>query len=710
MRSILKNYIVQYWLVRRKRPHDQSMILTQVQQAWARIVFGIAGTCYLYIHAPLFDRFIDYFLPLSALYFLYNLAIIPRIRHQPLSAFRTLFGPAFDILVVGFGMFIDGGHSSGIYFMLLIIIFGNAFRYGNALLLYSQFLSTIGLILVSIATLGILQQGIDLTLLFWQLIGLIVIPLYIYLVGEKAEKAFLGQREAEETSLRLLDQGPLPVFTFDLDEQQEPRVLYANETINQILHDEFTSLIGEKPDVLCLPEDSEEMNRFCKQTLLSLRRQPNVLYIRGRSPDDDNPLRLMCTATYIHWHNRNIGVCFIHDVTERESLRQEYEHTHRQGYMSTLVAGIVHDFRNVLTSIIGHAEVMQMEIADKHIREQLETIIEAGERGSAMVTHLLTLGKSASNVSDTMIGDDHRQILERIIGIARLQLPAHIKLKYAIDTHLPTVAINLVEIEQLLLNLINNAAQSIVHNGQINVAIKREFDAQQQEELLIQVQDNGSGIAEEDLDKVTKPFWTSREKEGGTGLGLAMVQRIVRIHNGTLHIASKPGQGTTVSIRLPSRIRPSSGGKAAVSRAPAIMQTGKSCHILLVDDAPDVLNIHAALLRKIGHRITTAQNGKEALQKVEDAADAFDMIITDYRMPEMDGLELIIELRHHQINIPIMMVTAYGEDERLQQVHRHHVTILRKPINLRDLNEHIIQALQPDQSTPSHENPHTQHP
>ncbi len=686
------------------------MIRTQIQQAQARILFGIAGTCYLYLHAPLFDRFLDIFLPLSALYFLYNLAIIPRIRRQPLSAFRALFGPAFDILVVGLGMFIDGGHGSGIYFMLLIIIFGNAFRYGNALLLYSQFLSTISLILVSIATLSILQQSIDLTLLFWQLIGLIVIPLYIYLVGEKAEKAFLGQREAEETSLRLLDQGPLPVFTFDLDEQQEPRVLYANETVNQILHDEFTSLIGERPDVLCLPEDGEEMNRFCKQTLLSLRGQPNVLYVRGHTPADDKPLRLMCTATHIHWRNRNIGVCFIHDVTERESLRQEYEHTHRQGYMSTLVAGIVHDFRNILTSIIGHAEVVQMETTDKHIRQQLETIIEAGERGSAMVTHLLTLGKSASNVSETMISDDHRQVLERIIGIARLQLPAHIRLKYTIGSHLPTVAINLVEIEQLLLNLINNAAQAISHNGQINVSVQREFDARQQEQLIIRVQDNGSGIAEEDLDKVTRPFWTSREKEGGTGLGLAMVQRIVRIHNGTLHITSKPDRGTTVTIRLPSRMPSTTDSESGKSPAPAHIRAAKSCHILLVDDAPDVLNIHAALLQKIGHRITTAQNGKDALQKIEQETGTFDMIITDYRMPEMDGLELIIELRHRGINLPIMMITAYGEDERLQQVYQHHVTVLRKPVNLRELNAQITQALRPDQSTPLPESPHTPHP
>ena len=686
------------------------MIRSQIQQAQARILFGIAGTCYLYLHAPLFDRFLDVFLPLSSLYFVYNLAIIPRIRRQPLSAFRALFGPAFDILVVGLGMFIDGGHGSGIYFMLLIIIFGNAFRYGNALLLYSQFLSTIGLILVSIATLSILQQSIDLTLLFWQLLSLIVIPLYIYLVGEKAEKAFLGQREAEETSLRLLDQGPLPVFTFDLDEQQEPRVLYANETINQILHDEFTSLIGERPDVLCLPEDGEEMNRFCKQTLLNLRGQPNVLYVRGHSPVDDKPLRLMCTATHIHWRNRNIGVCFIHDVTERESLRQEYEHTHRQGYMSTLVAGIVHDFRNILTSIIGHAEVVQMETTDKHIRQQLDTIIEAGERGSAMVTHLLTLGKSASNVSATMISDDHRQVLERIIGIARLQLPAHIRLNYTISSHLPTVAINLVEIEQLLLNLINNAAQAMRHNGQINVSVQCEFDARQQEQLIIRVQDNGSGIAEENLDKVTRPFWTSREKEGGTGLGLAMVQRIVRIHNGTLHITSKPGRGTTVTIRLPSRMPSAADSRPGTSAAPAHIRADKSCHILLVDDAPDVLNIHAALLQKIGHRVTTAQNGKDALQKVEQEPGAFDMIITDYRMPEMDGLELIIELRHRGINLPIMMITAYGEDERLQQVHQHHVIVLRKPVNLRELNAQIIQALRPDQSTALPESPHTPHP
>jgi len=702
----LEEYIVQHWLIRRHRPDDQSLIQSQIQQAKARVFFALGGLLYLYLHAPLFAQALDWFLPLSAAYLLYNLAVIRLIQRKPLSALRTLAGPLFDFVVIACGMLLDGGHSSGIYFMMLIVIFGNAFRYGNALLIYAQVLAITCLIVTSIITLGLLQQSIDITLLLWQLLGLIVIPLYIYLVGDKAERALLGQGQAEQASMRLIEQGPQPVFTFDLDDHGTPRILYANEAIHMVSKQDKLALIGASPEQLCLAEDAPLFKQFCQQTLLQPQDSPRTLYLRGRS-DNGEPLRLLCTATHIHWRDRNIGVCFIHDITERETQRERFESTHRQGYMSALVAGVVHDFRNVLTTIMGQAEVLHMEIENPELRAQIEDIIEAGERGATMITHLLTLAQSTAEVNPDIIDSAHRPSLERILGIARLQLPPHIRLAHHIDEILPRVAISLVEIEQILLNLINNAAAAIEHKGEIRIAIENRSDG-----LLLTVRDNGVGIPEKDLPMVTKPFWTSRGEQGGTGLGLAMVERIVRAHHGRLDIESTPGQGTCIRIFLPASKQAAPTQRTAPNTRTASgaqhQVPPEGYDILLIDDAPEVLAIHAALVGKLGHRTTTAENGKQALARIAQRDQPFDLIISDYRMPEMDGLELAIELRHRGIETPVLMITAYGEDERLRQAGRYGVTVLRKPISLQDLQAHILRAVK-RQRDPVREIPDTPH-
>lgn len=708
--AVLEDYIVQHWLLRHHRPDDQSLIQSQVQQVKARLLFGLGGLAYLYLHAPLFASNKTWFLPLSAAYLLYNACSIWFIKRKPLSAPRTLSGPLFDSAVVACAMLIDGGHTSGMYIMMVIIIFGNAFRYGNALLLYSQVLGIIFLALTSIITLGMLQQDIDITLLFWQLLGLIIIPLYMYLIGDKAERALQSQGQAEETTMRLIDQGPLPVFAFDLDAQGNARILYANEAIQTVAKHEKSTLIGASPERLCLPEDGPLFNNFCQQLLRHPDTQPRTLYVRGHGAEHQ-PLRLLCTATHVRWRERNIGVCFIQDITESEARRERYEATHKHGYMSALVAGVVHDFRNVLTTMIGQAEVLQMEIDEPALRDQIESIIEAGERGSTMVTHLLTLAQSTAEVDTEVIDSNHSEALERIIGIARLQLPPKITLHHEIDDILPRVSISLVEIEQILLNLINNAAQAIEDQGQIHIEIKNLHD-----HLLLQVRDDGIGIAEQDLPMVTKPFWTSRREKGGTGLGLAMIERIVRSHRGRMEIESQPGKGTCIRILLPANAPAGAKNDAwpstsdAPSHSPTTAEPGNSYDILLVDDAPEVLAIHAALVQKLGHRTSTARDGKQALAILaRHGENAFDLIITDYRMPEMDGLELAIELRQRGVDTPILMITAYGEDHRLREAGRYGVTVLRKPISLKELHTQILRVIGQAQDR-AHENPHNAHP
>jgi len=709
---MIKQYIIENWLVKPAQDDVEYITRSQVQAAGARVLFAIASMIYLSQHAIFFAEYKIPLILFFSTYLAYNALSIISIRRTPLSAFRTLFAPIFDTTVICTGMMADGGHGSGMFFILFLPIIGNSFRFGNALMFYTQMLSCIGLgsIGIYLAMNPLIES--DRTLLIWQFFGLLSIPFYVYLIREKAEKAIRGQVAAEKAAITLLDHGPMPAFAYNLNDNRQPHITYVNEAILDMLPDNQTHVIGKQPDVLTLPEDSEVMLDFCRRGLLQKPQMDSQtiqsnMYIRGRDKSG-NILRLLCSVSRLRWREDWIGICFILDITKREILQEQLDAMHRQGFMSTLVAGIVHDFRNVLTNMIGYAEVLQMSNSNDISNQQLSSIINAGERGSDLITHLLKLSKNNADKLPNQHTEGAKldQPLDNIIGLARLQLPSHVKLDCKIDEPLHDVKCSIVEIEQVLLNLINNATQALNGSGHIHVNIYNDYDHpvanNGQPALCIEVMDNGIGIAKENLDKIFDPFWTSHEASGGSGLGLTMVQRIVKLHHGSIDVESSPHQGACFTIHFPPYTKENSEAAESNTSAPAPTladsyqppTAGTAYHILLVDDAPDVLNIHQALLARMHHTSSTAENGKQALELFLENNRHFDMIITDFRMPVMNGLKLVEAIRKHNANIPILMISAFGEDESLQQVDKMGVTLMNKPVTLKKLGETIAETME----------------
>lgn len=689
---------------------DTSFPQRQIEQAYARLAFAGIGLLYLFLHADNFPHYQTIFLSVTATYFLITLLSIPAIKHTPLSAYRMLLFPLFDTFVVTFGMLIDGGISSGLYFLLLIIIFGNSFRFGNAMLCYSQVVSLIGLFLITAYIETYTLLPIDYTLFAWQIASLSVIPLYIYLIGNKAEAALKKQTEAEESSFHLMDKGPLPIFTFDADDDQNPQIIYSNLAMRELFKHKCDLLIKPHVDIITVAEDRQELINFCQSVLNNdtdkQKQTAQSIYIRGQD-SVGNILKLMCTAILMRWRNSWIGVCFVYDITQRETMQEELEAVHRHTYMSILVAGIVHDFRNVLTNMIGYAEVMQMNSSNSSEKLQLEAIITAGERGSDLITHLLQLGKKPDikTPSSYTRGDQLAQPLEHIIGLARLQLPQHIQLQCDIDSPLHDVSISTTEIEQLLLNLINNSTQAISKTGHIEIQIRNEKNHRLAKAghpcLCIQVSDNGAGIEAENIETIFKPFWTSKSNEGGSGLGLAMVQHIIKRNHGCIKVKSRPDQKTVFTVYLPPYIAHPEQASSNTEQSNIIeqKQTTKRLkhtmgyHALIVDDVIDILKIHQAMLAHMNITSETAQNGLSALNLLQQSENHFDLIITDYKMPVMDGLKLVKHVREINNTIPILMITAFGEDTHLQKAIDYNVSLLSKPVNLNKLKVAIIDVL-----------------
>lgn len=682
------------WVTRNASAEE--LIPTQLQQIGMRILFGLFTALYVWTHSPQLADYLDLYWVSIASYFIINIFFLISLRRRPLSIFRTLFGPFFDVTLVAVAMCIDGGQASNLYPLFIIIVLGNGLRFGNAMLIYTQSLSIAAVILVSIITAATTHHGIDIALLLLQCLIMLVTPFYSFRLSRISEEAIQERDEAEQTSFGLLDHGPLPAFTYKSTADGELQILYANSAMQQIYGDSISELVGEPVNTIALHEDGEELFRACMHALGDHNEAPHRFYFRGRQ-SSENVLRLLGHAMRIHWHGEIIGVCFLLDITQSETLRNDFRQSTQSGYMSTLVAGIVHDFRNVLTGIIGTAEVMQFSAKEQEIQEQLALIMSVGERGSEMITHLLNLSKPAQQETQTIDTAAMYRSLTSIVGLLRIQLPAYITLDCTIDEKLPAISVDITQMEEIISNLVNNASQAICGNGNIRITLSAESHhplATTTPVLRIEVTDDGCGIPEKHLEKITKPFWTSRETKGGTGLGLAMVERIINHHRGKLLIDSTLGEGTTVTIYLPPADAKDSAIKevSAPADAAADLQAAvniRPCSVLLVDDTPEVLMVHQCMLERMGHRVVTANNAIAGLDYFKQHHKEIDMLVSDFRMPGMDGMDFAIAVREIAPTLPIIIITAYGEAEKLQRAHSHSVKVLNKPITYKNLMQEL---------------------
>jgi len=229
-------------------------------------------------------------------------------------------------------------------------------------------------------------------------------------------------------------------------------------------------------------------------------------------------------------------------------------HLH-EGMQRALIATIVHDFRNVLTSVIGRTEVLSFEIKDESVATQLDDIVDAAEQGTEKTNQLSTLN-AANTPKRNKVSLDLQACLSPIICFFHAQLPKHITLNVKIDPQLPEIEISAEELQQILVAVYQNAITSIQGKGEISIVIsekqKQDEEGKASEPFLnILVTDNGTGIEPENISHVTEHLWTTHAGEGHFGLGLTMVKRIVANRNGKLEITSQPNQGTQINMMFP---------------------------------------------------------------------------------------------------------------------------------------------------------------
>lgn len=352
------------------------------------------------------------------------------------------------------------------------------------------------------------------------------------------------------------------------------------------------------------------------------------------------------------------------DISERKNLEEQLRQAQKMEAIGRMAGGIAHDFNNVLTIIIGYINILQQRLGPGHncypISEQL---LKASERGAALAQQLLTFSRKQKvklkpiNLNDSV--STIEQFLRRLVG-------DDLELILLMDEELGMIRADVGQIEQVIMNLAVNARDAMPNGGKLiietsNIELDEEFTQFHPElhpgkYILLGVTDTGIGMDEQVKACIFEPFFTTKDAGRGTGLGLAIVYGIVQTCGGHIVVDSMPGAGTSFSIYFP-RIQTGLPGERSNSPDQIVRKPKKL--ILLVEDEAEIRALLARLLEEQGYAVLTAENGFEALQVATEYGEPIQLLVTDVRMPKMDGLELVRVLSPHHPDMKILYMSGY---------------------------------------------------
>ncbi|CAN7495484.1 response regulator [Pararhizobium sp. LjRoot255] len=378
------------------------------------------------------------------------------------------------------------------------------------------------------------------------------------------------------------------------------------------------------------------------------------------------------------------AIVYAVEITEQKALETQMAQTQKMNAVGTLAGGIAHDFNNVLTAILLSSDhlLLSARPSDASFADLME-IKRNANRAAVLVRQLLAFSRKQTMrptvLSMTDVVGDLRMLVDRMTG-------TNVRLEVDYGRDLWPVRTDLGQFEQVILNLAVNARDAMPDGGVITlrtrnlpaseVASLNRRELPEEDYVMVEVSDQGTGIPPEILDKIFEPFFTTKEVGKGTGLGLSMVYGIIKQSGGYIYPESEVGRGTTFRILLPRYIEetPLPG---EVAEAPAATMlgtkppskaeeptdlTGNSAVVLLVEDEEAVRRGGKRMLETRGYTVHEAGSGVEALEIMEELNGAVDIVVSDVVMPEMDGPTLLREIRKNYPELKFIFVSGYAED------------------------------------------------
>jgi len=364
--------------------------------------------------------------------------------------------------------------------------------------------------------------------------------------------------------------------------------------------------------------------------------------------------------------NDQLEAAVVARTREREVVLRQLHESQKMESIGQLTGGVAHDFNNLLAVILSSLTLLKKNIPDDpRTAKFIDGAVQGAERGAALTKRLLAFARRQELKLEAV---DILKLIPELMDFLRQTVGANISIASDIAPDVHPVKIDANQFELALMNLAVNARDAMPNGGILTIAAHDEVASNSRgpKELpagnyvRVSVSDTGIGMNEATLAKAMEPFFTTKGVGKGTGLGLSMVHGLTAQSGGAVNITSELGKGTTVSIWLP-RARREDLRKAADLPAPSSARTKRKLKVLLVDDDTLVSVNTAYMLTDMGHSVSEASSGPHALRLLEASRQKFDVIITDYAMPGMNGLELAMKIREGNPELPVIMASGYAE-------------------------------------------------
>jgi signal transduction histidine kinase/CheY-like chemotaxis protein len=377
-------------------------------------------------------------------------------------------------------------------------------------------------------------------------------------------------------------------------------------------------------------------------------------------------------------------------LQQQRDLEKQLYQKRKLEAVGTLASGIGHDFNNILTSIIGYAELAKSEQKQEDIHFALERVLESSYRAKRLTQQIRAIGGQQQDSVQEELVDLKDEVNELLLSIAPT-IPNNIKVTKQFEQQKRyEIFADPTKIYQVLLNLCTNALQAMApEKGQLTIDIY-EKSYNEQEGYCLTIKDNGCGMSKQQQEHIFEPYFTTRKQQGGTGLGLSLCYRIVEGYSGHINITSELAQGSCFNIWLPK-------AGSAVQHALKGTKLTTNNRILLLDDDISVLALVKRKLSGMGYLVSAFSDCNQALNAYSNEPEKFDLVISDLHMPQMTGVQFAEKVQAITANKPLIIITGTPEQVELKRSLAVVSNVISKPIAFSELQTAIFDAFQKHQ-------------